>query len=171
MSEVQHWQSNELERIRGCTRWIWHLAKRRYERHVAKHAPMGEKSTMLLHVSDFSPQRYGWLGANIPVAYPYFPTQRLDESIETAEKCRLARSTLADERNSVAGWDINADVVERDYGAELMRDVPGGERWRHALKTGSTKVQPRVSKTSLILKSRLHLILRLGASPSRPTSQ
>ena len=91
---------------------------------------------MLLDVTDFSSQQNGGLIADIALADSDFSTQRFDESIEAAEKGRLARSTFTDERNRAAGWNIDADIIERDYRAEAMRDVPCGERRRHALKTG-----------------------------------
>ena len=81
---------------------------------------MREKPAVLLDVSDFPAQQYSGLGANITAADFYLPTQRLDESIEAAEKRRLPRPTFTDERNCVSGRNINAHFVERDYRAEAM---------------------------------------------------
>lgn len=75
---------------------------------------------MLLDVSDFPAQQYGGLGANIPVADSYLSTQRLNESIEAAEKRCLARPALADQGNRAAGGNLDADIIERDNGAEAM---------------------------------------------------
>jgi hypothetical protein len=113
-------QSHELERIPGCTGWIGHLSKRRYERDVAQHTPMREKPTVLLYVSDFSAQQYCGLGANVPIVDPYLSTHGLHESVEAAKKRRLARPALADERNRAAGRNVDAHVIERDYGPEAM---------------------------------------------------
>jgi hypothetical protein len=122
------------------------FAKRRHERNVPKHAPVWEKPAVLLDVSDFPAQRYGWLSANISVPDSYLSTHRLDETIEAAKKSRLTRSTLADESNGTAGGNIDAHVIECDHGAEAVRDVPGGKRRRHALKTDSDSLWPRVSQ-------------------------
>ena len=81
---------------------------------------MREKPAVLLDVSDFPAQQYGGLGAHIPVADFYLPTQRLDKSIEAAEKRCLARPALADQGNRVAGGNVDADIIERDNGAEAM---------------------------------------------------
>jgi hypothetical protein len=104
-----------------------------------------EKPAVLLDVSDFPAQRYGWLSANISVPDSYLSTHRLDETIEAAKKSRLTRSTLANESNGPAGGHIDAYVIECDYGTEAVRDVPGGERRRHALKTDSDGPWPRAS--------------------------
>lgn len=81
---------------------------------------MREKPAVLLDVSDFPAQQYSGLGANITAADFYLPTQRLDESIEAAEKRRLARPALADQGNRTAGGNVDADIIERDNGAEAM---------------------------------------------------
>jgi len=75
---------------------------------------------MLLDVSDLSAQRHRGLRADVPVPHSYFSTQGLDESVEAAKKRRLARSAFADESNSATGRNIDADVIERDHGAEAM---------------------------------------------------
>ena len=67
---------------------------------------------MLLHVSDPSAQQDRGLRANIAVADSYLSLQRLDESIEAAEKCCLARSAFTDERNRATGWNVETDVIK-----------------------------------------------------------
>jgi hypothetical protein len=93
-----------------------------------------QKSAVLLDVSDSPAQRYGGLRANIFVTDSYLSTLWLDEPIEAAKKRRLARPALTDERNGAPGRNVNAHVIERDYGPEAMRDIPGGEGFRHALR-------------------------------------
>ena len=106
---------------------------------------MREKAAVLLDVSDFPAQRYRGQSANISVADSYLTTQRLDEPVEAAKKSRLTRATLADESNGAAGRNDDAYVIECDHGAEAVRDVPGGESRRHALKTDSHSPLPRAS--------------------------
>ena len=91
---------------------------------------------MLLDISDPSSQQYRGLTTNISVADSDFSTQRLDESVEAAKQRRLARPTLTNESNGAPCWDLDAHVIERDYGPVSMRDIPGGERRRHVVKTG-----------------------------------
>ena len=132
---------------------------------------MREKPTVLLDVPDFPAQRYRGLSANVSVPDSYLPTQRLDEPVEATKKSRLTRSTLADESNGAAGGNVDANVIECDYGTEAVRDVPGGERRRHALKTDSDSPWPRASLLPGLLKRRLYLILRIGVSLSRASAQ
>ena len=104
---------------------------------------MREKSAVLLDVSDFPAQRPRGLSANVSVPDSSLSTQRLDEPVEAAQKCRLTRSALADESNGAAGRNIDAYSSECDHGAEAVRDVPGGERRGHVLKTDSDSPWPR----------------------------
>ena len=97
---------------------------------------------MLLDVSYSTAQQHSRLCTDILVTDSYLSTQRLDKSVEAAEKRRLSRPALADESNGASSWDIDTDVIECDYGAETMRDVPGGERRRHGLKTDSDSAWP-----------------------------
>jgi hypothetical protein len=97
---------------------------------------------VLLDISDSTAQQHSGLCADILVTDSYLSTQRFDEPVEAAEKRRLPRPALADERNGASSWDIDTDVIECDYGAEAMRDVPGGERRRHELKTDSGSAWP-----------------------------
>jgi hypothetical protein len=81
---------------------------------------MREKPAVLLHISDSPSQQHRGLTTNIPVADPDLSTQRLDESVEAAKKRGLAGSTLTDKGNGVSGWNLNAHVIERDYGPVSM---------------------------------------------------
>jgi hypothetical protein len=81
---------------------------------------MREKPAVLLDISDFPAQQYRGLSANISVADCDLSAQRLDESVEAAKQRRLARPTLTDESDGASGWDVNAHVIERDYGSVSM---------------------------------------------------
>ena len=90
---------------------------------------------MLLDVSDSPAQHDSRLSPNILVTDSDFSTQRLDQSVEAAQQRRFAGSALADERDSATSRNIDAHIVQRCDGSEAVRDIPGGEERRHALKT------------------------------------
>ena len=58
---------------------------------------------------------------------------------QDAQECRLPRSTLANERNSASGWNVDAHIVQRYDGSEAVGHISGSEGRRHALKTDYTR--------------------------------
>jgi hypothetical protein len=94
-----------------------------------------EKSAVLLDVSDLPAQQHGWLGADVLVTYSDLTAQWLYESIKAPQQCGFARSAFADERNSATSRNVHAYIIQCYYGSEAVRDIPGGEERRHALKT------------------------------------
>jgi hypothetical protein len=81
---------------------------------------MREKSAVLLDISDPPAQKYSGLRANVSVADSDLSTQRLDEPVEAAKKRCLSRPAFTNERHGPSGWDVNANVIQRDYRPEAM---------------------------------------------------
>lgn len=147
-------KADELERLLCRRNRIRHVLKRRNEGDVSQYAPVRQKSSVLLHVSDSPTQQYGWLVADIFVANLHFSPRRLDESVEAAKECSLARPAFPDERHRASSGNIDTHIVQRDYVSEAMRDVPGGERCRHALKSDSGGRRPLSLLAGFLLRSR-----------------
>ena len=105
---------------------------------------------MLLHVTHL-PAKENWrLGANVVLSYSHFTTLRLDQAIETAEKCCFAGPAFSHSRDGFASRNVDAHVVERYHTPEAMRDIPRGERSRHGLKSASGATQPLLPKSMWI---------------------
>jgi hypothetical protein len=94
--------------------------KHRHESNVAKNSPVREKSAVLLDVSDSPAQQHSGLCANVFVTDQDLSALRLDESVEAAEQRGFAGSAFAHERNRASGWNIDADIIERDHRPEVM---------------------------------------------------
>jgi hypothetical protein len=101
-----------------------------------------QQSAVLLHVPYLSSKQDGRLGANILPINAYFATVRLDQAVETTQERGFAGSTFSDERYGLAGGNVDAHIVERDHTSEVMRDIPRGQRDRHAHKCDSRATQP-----------------------------
>jgi prepilin-type processing-associated H-X9-DG protein len=90
---------------------------------VAENSPVGKQSAVLLHVPDSAPEKNRRLRLNVAFADNHVPALGLYKPVEAAEKRRLSRAAFADERSRATRQDLNANVVESDDFAEVMRDI------------------------------------------------
>jgi hypothetical protein len=96
---------------------------------------VGNQSAVLLHVPDFTSQKYRRLRSNVALAHHHLPALRLYKPVEAAKERRLTRAAFADESSRAARKNVEAHVFEGDDIAEMMRDIARGERDRHGFKS------------------------------------
>ena len=67
---------------------------------------------MLRHVAESTTEQFRLFIPDIDSTDRHSATMRFDQPIERAEQCRLARTTLANERGYGAGGDAQRNIVE-----------------------------------------------------------
>jgi hypothetical protein len=87
---------------------------------------MRKEAAVLLHVTHLSAKENWRLGADIFLSHSHFTTLRLDQAIETSQKCGFSRAAFSDKRYCFASWNVDAHVVQRYHTPEAMRDIPRG---------------------------------------------
>jgi hypothetical protein len=99
-----------------------------------------QQASVLLHVSYTSAQLYGIIVAHISSCDSHFTAVRLDETVETAEQCRLTRAAFAYECDSSSGRNVDAYIVEREHRSEMVADVACFQGARHSIRVRAARL-------------------------------
>jgi hypothetical protein len=104
----------------SCLGCVTHFPECGYKRDIPQHTPVGQKSPVLLHVSDSPSQQHHRLTTHILAADTDFSPLGFYQSVEAAQQRRLTRPTLSNKGDSATIGDVDTHIVERSHAPEVM---------------------------------------------------